>query len=83
MTQWEYLFLMCEYIDGDWRPRYANGEDVSTFGPYWPTMNIYECCNLLGESGWEAISFITEDVRPTPGTEIFRMVFKRPKGRVA
>lgn len=80
LVQWEYLFLTCEYVDGDWHPRYANGEDVANFGAGWPDMTLYECSNLLGESGWEAIDFSTESRRPGGGTDIFRMVFKRPKG---
>ena len=68
MQKWEYLFVTCEYHTDDWRPRYANGQEVSE---QWAEMTLYEFSNLVGEKGWELVDFLTD-------REHFRLVFKRP-----
>lgn len=77
-TKWEYLFLTCEYANNDWRPRYTNGQPVSEFNKLWSDMTLYEFSNMLGDSGWEMLDFITDTVRHS-SPETFRLVFKRPK----
>lgn len=51
MQQWEYLFVTCDYQEGDWRPRYVNGAEVRE-AKAWSEMTLYEFSNLLGEKGW-------------------------------
>ncbi len=77
MPKWEYLFLTCEYINADWRPRYANGKQVEELNKQWSEMTLYEFSNLLGERGWELVDFITDHSR-LGALEHFRLVFKRP-----
>ena len=78
MQKWEYLFLTCEYHNDDWRPRYANGEEVGDLSRQWSEMTLYEFSNLLGEKGWELVDFMTDRNR-FGNTEVFRLIFKRPK----
>jgi len=77
MTQWEYLFVTCDYHNGDWRPRYVNGQEVAEAKP-WAEMTLYEFSNLLGEKGWELVDFLTDHNR-LGAVDTFRLVFKRPK----
>jgi hypothetical protein len=41
MQQWEYLFVTCDYHNGDWRPRYVNGGEVRE-AKAWSEMTLYE-----------------------------------------
>jgi hypothetical protein len=77
MAQWEYLFVTCDYQNGDWRPRYVNGQEVAEAKP-WAEMTLYEFSNLLGEKGWELVDFLTDHNR-LGSVDTFRLVFKRPK----
>jgi hypothetical protein len=85
MMKWEYLFISCGYVDGAWRPTFANGQEVSG----WQTTSIYDYCNALGADGWELVNLATTDRTwqrqpgygsevPARGEQTFRLVFKRP-----
>ncbi len=81
MQKWEYLFVTCDYHNGDWHPRYVNGEEISE-AKAWSEMTLYEFSNLLGEKGWELVDFMV-DRNALGSSEVFRLVFKRPEGETA
>ena len=73
MQQWEYLFVQVQALNGGFtnhKPRYVNGKELENWreGP-----SIDEYANLLGEDGWELVSFTHIQA------SISLMSFMRPK----
>lgn len=75
---WEYLFIYCENIAGQWHVKTINGEENKA------KENIYAFANARGAEGWEIIAVPVTEVVTQPASlaerrvASFRLVFKRP-----
>ena len=77
LVKWEYLFVVCEHLRGDWRPQFVNGQELNNW-QHGPT--IYEYSNQLGQQGWELVNLVTGH-NDEGSTLYYRLVFKRPAGK--
>ena len=75
MQKWEYLFVVCEYQNDDWRPKYMNGQELRDWkrGP-----SVSDFSNQIGADGWELVNLMT-GVNQFGETKSYRLVFKRQR----
>ena len=86
MQKWEYLFVVANWENDNWRIRYINGKEVAN----WKNGNtIYDYSNKIGDEGWELVVApyaltATLDLSAIDGYKLNsgsypRLIFKRPK----
>ena len=68
MPKWEYIIVDCSMVNGTWRPKQINGNELNG----WKSLSMVGLLASLGSEGWELVGF-------SHSTANEFWVFKRPQ----